>query len=68
MSAGTVTSSLILHLLANFPHRNDLDAASREIGRVRRTPFLIDWALGPGMQPHTQDWSLEPRHAVKNAR
>ena len=69
MAAGTIAPSLILRQLASFPRRNDLAAALREVGRVERTLFMIDWALDPGMQRRAQLGlnKGESHHALKNA-
>ena len=69
MATGTVAPSLILRQLASYPRRNDLAAALREIGRVERTLFMIDWALDPGMQRRAQIGlnKGESHHALKNA-
>ena len=69
MAAGTLAPSLILRQLASYPRRNDLAAALREVGRVERTLFVIDWALDPGMQRRAQVGlnKGESHHALKNA-
>ena len=66
---GTVAPSLILRKLAAYPRRNDLAAALREIGRIERTLFMIDWALDPAMQRRAQIGlnKGESHHALKNA-
>ena len=40
---GTVTASLILRQLASYPRQNSLAAALRELGRLERTLFTLDW-------------------------
>ena len=40
---GTVTASLILRQLASYPRQNGLAAALRELGRLERTLFTLDW-------------------------
>jgi TnpA family transposase len=59
----------ILRKLAAYPRRNDLAAALREIGRIERTLFMIDWALDPDMQRRAQIGlnKGESHHALKNA-
>jgi TnpA family transposase len=46
-----------------------LTAALREIGRVERTLFMIDWVLDADMQHRTQIGlnKGESHHALKNA-
>ena len=41
--SGTVTASLILRQLASYPRQNGLAAALRELGRLERTLFTLDW-------------------------
>jgi TnpA family transposase len=40
---GSVTASLILNKLAAYPRQNRLALALREIGRLERTLFVLDW-------------------------
>ena len=40
---GTVTASLILKKLANYPRQNGLAKALREIGKIERSLFGLDW-------------------------
>ena len=51
------------------PQRPRLAAALREIGRIERTLFMIDWALDPDMQRRAQIGlnKGESHHALKNA-
>src|SRR3546814_9885544 len=49
MSAGQVAPSRILRKLASYPRQNDLASALREVGRIERTLFIIDWILDVGM-------------------
>jgi TnpA family transposase len=69
MTAGTIAPSQILRKLASYPRQNDLAAALREIGRVERTLFMIDWVLDADMQRRTQIGlnKGESHHALKNA-
>ena len=41
--AGTVTASAMLRRLAAFPRQNGLAIALREVGRLERTLFTLDW-------------------------
>lgn len=43
IKTGTVTASLILKKLANYPRQNGLAKALREIGRIERTLFELEW-------------------------
>jgi len=40
---GTVTASLILRKLGGYPRQNGLALALREIGRIERSLFTLDW-------------------------
>ncbi|MCF8506810.1 MAG: Tn3 family transposase [Caulobacter sp.] len=47
---GTVTASLIMRRLAAFPRQNGLAMALRELGRLERTLFTLDWLEDPGLR------------------
>lgn len=47
---GTVTASLILRKLASYPRRNGLALALRELGRIEKTLFLLDWYQLPELR------------------
>jgi TnpA family transposase len=40
---GTVTASLMLRKLGSYPRQNGLAVALRELGRIERTAFMLDW-------------------------
>ena len=40
---GTVTASLMLRKLGSYPRQNGLAIALRELGRIERTLFVLDW-------------------------
>jgi TnpA family transposase len=40
---GTVTASLMLRKLGSYPRQNGLALALRELGRIERTLFMLDW-------------------------
>jgi TnpA family transposase len=40
---GTVTASLMMKKLASYPKQNGLAKALREIGRIERSLFMLDW-------------------------
>lgn len=40
---GTATASLILKKLSSYPRQNGLAVALRELGRIERTLFILDW-------------------------
>lgn len=43
MKHGTVTASLMLRKLGSYPRQNGLALALRELGRIERTLFILDW-------------------------
>jgi TnpA family transposase len=47
---GTVTASLILRKLGAYPRQNSLAAALREIGRVERSLFMLEWIEDPALR------------------
>jgi TnpA family transposase len=40
---GTVTASLMLRKLGSYPRQNGLAVALRELGRIERTLFVLEW-------------------------
>jgi TnpA family transposase len=40
---GTVTASLMLRKLGSYPRQNGLAVALRELGRIERNLFTLDW-------------------------
>jgi TnpA family transposase len=40
---GTVTASLMLRKLGSYPRQNGLAVALRELGRIERTLFILEW-------------------------
>ncbi len=51
---GTVTASLMLKKLASYPKQNGLAKALREIGRIERTLFILDWFRDPALLRRVQ--------------
>ena len=47
---GTVPASLMLRRLGSYPRQNGLALALREIGRIERTLFTLDWLDDPGLR------------------
>jgi TnpA family transposase len=47
---GTVTASLIMRQLASYPRQNGLASALRELGRLERTLFTLDWIEDPNLR------------------
>ena len=69
MAAGTMRPSQILRKLAAYPRQNELAAALREVGRIERSLFMIDWTTDPGMRRRAQVGlnKGEAHHALKRA-
>jgi len=51
--AGTVAPSVIMRQLASYPRQNGVAAALRELGRLERTLFTLDWVEDPEMRRET---------------
>ncbi|WP_417607504.1 Tn3 family transposase [Primorskyibacter flagellatus] len=69
MVAGVMPPSHLLRKFAAYPRQHELAIALREIGRVERTLFIIDWLLDADMQRRAQIGlnKGEAHHALKNA-
>ena len=50
MVAGVMPPSQLLRKFAAYPRQHELALALREIGRVERTLFIIDWLLDADMR------------------
>ena len=50
LATGAIAPSQLLRKFASYPRQHDLATALREIGRVERTLFIIDWVLDPDMR------------------
>jgi len=48
-----VTASLIMRQLASYPRQNGVAAALRELGRLERTLFTLDWIDDPELRRET---------------
>ena len=61
--------SQLLKKFAAYPRQHELALALREIGRIERTLFIIDWLLDADMQRRVQIGlnKGEAHHALKNA-
>ena len=68
IAAGSAPSQ-ILRKLASYPRQNELATALREVGRVERTLFMIDWILDAELQRRAQIGlnKGEAHHALKRA-
>lgn len=50
IKTGTVTASLMMRKLGAYPRQNGIATALRELGRLERTLFLLDWLQDPGLR------------------
>ena len=50
MAAGTMRPSQLLRKLAAYPRQNELAAALREVGRIERSLFMIEWTTDPDVR------------------
>ena len=62
---GTVTASLMLRKLGSYPRQNGLAVALRELGRIERTLFTLDWLQDVDLRHRVQAQSnkLKP-HSI----
>ena len=69
MATGVIAPSQLLKKFAAYPRQHELAVALREIGRVERTLFIIEWLLDADMQRRAQIGlnKGEAHHALKNA-
>ena len=47
---GAVTASLIMRKLSAYPRQNSLAVALREVGRIERTIFMLQWLRDPALR------------------
>ena len=50
IKTGTVTASVILRKLAAYPRQNGLALALRELGKLERTFFTLQWLQDPELR------------------
>ena len=50
LAAGTMRPSQLLRKLAAYPRQNELAEALREVGRIERSLFMIEWATDPDVR------------------
>jgi TnpA family transposase len=69
VNSGRIEPHQMLRKLAGYPRQSNLSVALREVGRIERTLFLIDWILDADMQRRAQIGlnKGEAHHALKNA-
>ena len=68
-ASGIIPPSQLLRKLASYPRQHELAVALREIGRVERTLFMMQWLLDTNLQRRAQIGlnKGEAHHALKNA-
>ena len=64
-----VVPSEVLRQLSSFPRQNELAIALREIGRIERTLFILEWISSEALQRRAQMGlnKGEAHHALKRA-
>ena len=69
MAAGTMRPSQLLRKLAAYPRQNELAAALREVGRIERSLFMIEWTTDPDVRRRALVGlnKGEAHHALKRA-
>ena len=69
MAAGVMPPSQLLRKFASYPRQHELALALREIGRIERTLFIIEWLLDADLQRRANVGlnKGEAHHALKNA-
>jgi TnpA family transposase len=50
IKTGTVTASVILRKIAAYPRQNGLALALREVGKLERTLFTLQWLQDPELR------------------
>jgi TnpA family transposase len=64
IKAGTVAPSVLMRRLAAYPKQNALARALREIGRLERTLFTLDWISDPALRAAPTPASTKARRAT----
>ena len=69
LASGVLPPSQLLRKFAAHPRQHELAVTLREIGRVERTLFIVDWLLDADMQRRANTGlnKGEAHHALKNA-
>lgn len=69
INSGTVSASLMLRKLGSYPRQNGLATALRELGRLERTLFTLDWMQNPDLRRRVQSGlnKGEARNALARA-
>ena len=69
LASDALPPSQLLRKFAAYPRQHELAVTLREIGRVERTLFIVDWLLDADMQRRANTGlnKGEAHHALKNA-
>ena len=69
LASSALPPSQLLRKFAAYPRQHELAVALREMGRVERTLFIVDWLLDADMQRRANTGlnKGEAHHALKNA-
>ena len=69
IKAGTVTASLILRKRVAYPRQNSLALALRELGKLERTLFTLQWLRDPELRrrSHVGLTKGEQQNAIRHA-
>ncbi len=51
---GTASASLLIRKLASYPRQNRLALAIRDVGRIERTLFILEWLKNPSLRSRVQ--------------
>jgi len=66
---GTVTASLMLKKLGSYPRQNNLAVTLRELGKIERSIFMLEWLKDPQLRRRVQAGlnKGEAKHALTRA-
>lgn len=67
IETGTVTASVILSKLAAYPRQNGLALALRELGKLERTLFTLQWLQDPELRRRTTSASIRASNKMRFA-
>ena len=68
LASGALPPSQLLRKFAAYPRQHELAVTLREIGRVERTPFIVDWLLDADMQRRANTGLNRPEQGRGSSR